>query len=130
MNRISIVFFIPCAIKTESVLKYLLLLSLSLSFLSAGPGQKPIRWKHLRTEQEVRTALIKIIPAKASMNQVSTFLLRERHDFFQSYGDSLIAFISPSEPAGFLISRKWMMRFHFKADTLSLFTIREALTGP
>jgi hypothetical protein len=111
-------------------MKYLTILLFSILFMSADSGQKQIVWKKLRTEEQVRLALQKRIPGKASASQVASVLLRQRHDFYKCYGDSMIAFISPSEPASLLIHRKWMMRFHFRADTLSRITIGEALTGP
>jgi len=55
---------------------------------------------------------------------------QEKHVFLQSYGDSLVEFISPNNPARFMISRRWLLRFHFKQDSLRYYTISEGLTGP
>jgi hypothetical protein len=111
-------------------MKHLLLLALFLLFLSANHGQKPILWKKLRTEDQVRQAFKKKLPKGASAKVITAILQLERHDFLQCYGDTMIAFISPNEPAALLVHRKWMMRFHFSADTLCSLTIGEALTGP
>ncbi len=55
---------------------------------------------------------------------------QEKHVFLQSYGDSLVEFISPDSHARFMISRRWLLRFHFKQDTLQYYTVSEGLTGP
>ncbi|HEV7230211.1 MAG TPA: hypothetical protein VGO45_02720 [Bacteroidia bacterium] len=111
-------------------MKSILLISLVLSLLVPDPATKPVTWKKLRTKDKVVRTVNQNIPERASLSQVNSILSTWNHDFLKAYGDSLIAFISPPANASFLITRKWMMRFHFRNDSLYNYTIREALTGP
>jgi len=94
------------------------------------PDSKHIVWKKLRTEEEVRAALQKRILPNASFNDVSVLLQQEPHEFLLREGDSVISFISFKHKGAFLISGKWMIRFHFLEGGLKGYTIREELSGP
>jgi hypothetical protein len=111
-------------------MKCLLLAFIIFPLLVPDPSLRSVAWKKLKTRDEVSIALRKNIPEQASLAQVNAVLSNWNPNFLKTYGDSLIAFISPPENASFLITRKWMIRFHFRNDSLYCCTISEALTGP
>jgi hypothetical protein len=112
-------------------MKATLFIFLFLLFTSeSSPVEKIIHWKKLKTENEVRAAFDSRLTSRPSQAEIYSLLLRERHDFVQVCGDSEISFISTGQRAAFLISRKWLLRFHFKDGVLSGYTVAQNLTGP
>lgn len=109
---------------------YLIISVFLLSSFQNPDQDKPVRWRKLRTKDQVRAVIDRKISHAALLKDVEKNLQKERHDFLAVSGDSLLEFISPGEPAAFLISRKWMFRFHFRHDSLQYYTVNEALTGP
>jgi hypothetical protein len=111
--------------KTSALLFFLIYVSSLYS-----PELRPIAWKKLKTPEEVRTALDARIATKATMEDVTKRLSREKPAYLHSYGDSAIAFTSQEYHAAFLISRKWLIRFHFAGGMLTYYTVTEGLSGP
>jgi hypothetical protein len=102
-------------------------------FFLAGknPGEPgPMSWKKLKTPEAVRSALDARIPEHATLEEVTQRLSREKPAYLHSYGDSAIAFTSQEYRAAFLISRKWLIRFHFSKGLLTYYTVTEGLSGP
>jgi hypothetical protein len=104
-------------------------LPLFFALVFTGPPNQ-INWKKLHTETQVHDALAARLPTNGNPSEVKKVLEFEKHAFLQQYGDTLITFISPEVRASLLISRKWLLRFHFQNKVLTTFTAREALTGP
>jgi hypothetical protein len=92
--------------------------------------EKPLNWRKLKTEEQVRQAIDLRLPSGIAFPDAEKKLQKEQHVFLQASGDSLLEFMSPEAKATFLISRKWIFRFHFREGKLVKYSASEALTGP
>jgi hypothetical protein len=103
-----------------------LIIHLLMSFISSD---KPIKWKRLRTVDEVRSAINSQIPPKADIAVVEAFVKKQKL-YYHVFEDTLINATSPSRSAGFMISSCWLMTFRFKNKMLTEYEVKEGLTGP
>jgi hypothetical protein len=104
----------------------MLIIPLLLSFVSSD---KPIKWKRLKTVDEVRAAIDAQIPAKADISMVEAFVKNQKLSY-HVFEDTLINASSPSRSAGFMISSCWLMTFRFKNKMLTEYKVEKGLTGP
>jgi hypothetical protein len=104
----------------------MLIVPLLLSFSSS---EKPIKWKRLRTVEEVRAAIDGKISPKADIALVEAFVKNQKL-YYHVFEDTLINATSPSRSAGFMISSCWLLTFHFKDKMLTKYEVEKGLTGP
>jgi hypothetical protein len=103
-----------------------LIIPLLMSFISSD---KPIKWKRLRTEDEVRSAINAQISPQADIAIVEAFVKKQKLNYHISE-DTLINASSPGRSEGFRISSCWLMTFRFKGKALTEYEVKKGLTGP
>lgn len=105
------------------------LLILLTSFVNNG---EKIRWKKVKTEEQARNVMDKIILPGSNYDEDMKILACQKYSFFEGSGDTVIYFHSPEVPVHFaaFVVRKWMYLFRFSDKKLQAYTVKEGLTGP
>ncbi|MFL5727908.1 MAG: hypothetical protein ACJ75J_00355 [Cytophagaceae bacterium] len=108
------------------IFRAMLILPLLLSF--CGPG-KTIKWKRLKTEQEVRAAIDAEVPQNSGIPVLEDFAQKQNLSW-SVLQDTIMYCKSPEKTSGFLVSSCWLMTFHFADKKLTRYEVKKGFTGP
>src|ERR1700690_1859607 len=93
---------------------FAIVISATMIFAYGSDGR--INWKKVTTEDEARAVMDKKILPQSNFDTDLSILSKEKRDFFEGDGDTIIYYNSPEIPVHFLslVARKFMFKFHFK----------------
>lgn len=113
-------------------MKTTLLIFISFLFIQAQTETvkyKKIRWKKFHTASQLKDFIFSDLPAKPSMDEVTAYLKCQKG--YTNKHEKIIYFTSKSWSVSFMISKCWLLEFHFDEQGNFLKFMAEAgLTGP
>jgi len=98
--------------------------------LFAESCPKKIKWKKLRTEDEVKTVLYKCLPVKTAKSEITTFLSLQKVEYSDDE-ENIIFFSVLTKSNSIWIEKKWAIRLVLDENhKLKDITVEQWLTGP
>ena len=91
-----------------------------------------MKWKKIKTKEAASALIDQYIHTGDEIQTNYDFLNRERYDFIEMQGDTVIYYHSPYIPVHFgaLVARKFMFTFHYQQKKLVNYEVEKALLGP
>lgn len=124
-----------CSEINKNPLFFLLLIILCFSAITTDTTcqscPKKIKWKKLRTEEQVKTILYRCLPEKSSKSEITTFLSEKKIKYEEIAEENVIFFSVLIQSVSVWIEKKWAIRMNFdENNNLKGIEAEQWLTAP
>lgn len=120
MKKGQIIYFFPV----------ILVQFLLVPDVQAEPCPEKIKWKKLRTEEEVKTVLYRCLPVNTVKTEIIDFLSGQKIEYTETEKD-VIFFSVLTKSRSIWIEKKWAVRFVLdETQKLKTIEVEQWLTGP